>query len=172
VFERLFQALFSYRPVVFQQGDFRFDITTASFVAAGIAALVMGAAILTYRSVGDRGRPRDRVILTLLRMAALALVVFCLFRPTLVVKAAIPQQNVVAVLLDDSRSMLIADRDSSWGAPVATGHNAVPAQLVRQFTIASLATTGMFWLLLGTIGGYISSRSEPRRPYQIAEKAT
>jgi predicted cobalt transporter CbtA len=49
------------------------------------------------------------------------------------------------------------------GAPVATGHNAVPAQLIRQFTIASLATTGMFWLLLGTIGGYISSRSEARR---------
>ncbi|HXD15453.1 MAG TPA: glutamine amidotransferase [Vicinamibacterales bacterium] len=109
MFEQLFQALFSYRPVVFQQGDFRFDITTASFVAAGIAALIMGAAIFTYRTVGVNGRPRDRVVLTVLRMAALALVVFCLFRPTLVVKAAIPQQNVVAVLMDDSRSMQIGD---------------------------------------------------------------
>ena len=109
MFEKLFQALFSYRPVVFQQGDFRFDITTASFVAAGIAALIMGAAILTYRSVSAHGRRRDRIVLTVLRMAALALVVFCLFRPTLVVKAAIPQQNVVAVLMDDSRSMQIGD---------------------------------------------------------------
>jgi len=109
VFERLFQALFSYRPVVFQEGDFRFDVTTASFVAAGIAAVIMAAAAFTYRSVGANGRPRDRVVLTILRMAALALVVFCLFRPTLVVRAAIPQQNVVAVLLDDSRSMQIAD---------------------------------------------------------------
>jgi uncharacterized membrane protein len=109
VFEQLFQALFSYRPVVFQQGDFRFDITTASFVAAGIAALIMGAAIFTYRTVGVNGRPRDRVVLTVLRMAALALVLFCLFRPTLIVKAAIPQQNVVAVLMDDSRSMQIGD---------------------------------------------------------------
>jgi cobalt transporter subunit CbtA len=49
------------------------------------------------------------------------------------------------------------------GAPIATGHNAVPAPLIRQFTIASLATTGMFWLVLGTIGGYISSRSEAHR---------
>jgi hypothetical protein len=98
VFEQLFQALFSYRPVVFQQGDFRFDITTASFVAAGIVALIMGAAIFTYRTVGVNGRPRDRVVLTVLRMAALALVLFCLFRPTLVVKAAIPQQNVVAIV--------------------------------------------------------------------------
>jgi len=109
VLEKLFQALFSYRPVVFQQGDFRFDVTTASFVAAGIAAVIMAAALITYRSVGVNGRTRDRVVLTVLRMAALALVVFCLFRPTLIVKAAIPQQNVVAVLLDDSRSMQIAD---------------------------------------------------------------
>jgi len=109
VFEKVFQALFSYRPVVFQQGDFRFDITTASFVAAGIAALIMGAAIFTYRTVGVNGRTRDRIVLTALRMVALALVVFCLFRPTLVVKAAIPQQNVVAVLMDDSRSMQIGD---------------------------------------------------------------
>ena len=41
------------------------------------------------------------------------------------------------------------------GAPVATGENAVPAQLIRQFTIASLASTGVFWLLLGTIGGWM-----------------
>jgi len=113
VFEKVFQALFSYRPVVFQQGDFRFDLTTASFVAAGIAALIMGAAIFTYRTVGVNGRPRDRVVLTALRMVALALVVFCLFRPTLIVKAAIPQQNVVAVLMDDSRSMQIADWDNN-----------------------------------------------------------
>ena len=32
-----------------------------------------------------------------------------MFRPLLVVKAAVPQQNFVAVLVDDSRSMQIAD---------------------------------------------------------------
>ncbi len=75
---------------------------------------------------------------------------------------------------------LIAGRRRSWplriggvaclslphliGAPIATGHNAVPAQLIRQFAIASLATTCLFWLLLGTIGGYLSGRIETRRP--------
>jgi len=49
------------------------------------------------------------------------------------------------------------------GAPIATAHNAVSAQLIRHLTIASLATTAMFWLLLGTIGGYIYSRNEARR---------
>jgi uncharacterized membrane protein len=108
--ERLFQALFSYRPVVFQQGEFRFNVTTGSFVAAAIVAAVAIVAVLTYRRVRvNEGRVRDRVVLTGLRIAALALVLFCLFRPTLVVRAAVNQQNVVAVLLDDSRSMQIAD---------------------------------------------------------------
>jgi uncharacterized membrane protein len=110
MFDRIFQALFSYRPVVFREGEFRFDLTTASLVAAVLVGIVVAAAILTYRRVrvGD-GRLRDRVVLTGLRVAALALVLFCLFRPTLVVRAAVAQQNVVAVLLDDSRSMQIPD---------------------------------------------------------------
>jgi uncharacterized membrane protein len=107
--DAVFQALFSYRPVVFQQGEFRFDIGTGALVAAAMAGAVMIAAAVTYRRVGGKGRLRDRVVLTVLRMAVLALVLFCLFRPTLIVRAAIPQQNVVAVLLDDSRSMQIPD---------------------------------------------------------------
>jgi len=110
VFESLFEALFSYRPVVFQQGEFRFDVTTASLIATLIVAVVVGLAVLTYRRVRvNEGRLRDRIILTTLRVAALALVLFCLFRPTLIVRAAVDQQNVVAVLLDDSRSMQIPD---------------------------------------------------------------
>jgi cobalt transporter subunit CbtA len=39
------------------------------------------------------------------------------------------------------------------GAPAAGGENAVPAPLIRQFGIASVATTGVFWILLGSVGG-------------------
>ncbi len=44
------------------------------------------------------------------------------------------------------------------GAPIAPGQSAVPVGLLRQFAIASVATAGLFWLLLGTIGGLIGSR--------------
>lgn len=44
------------------------------------------------------------------------------------------------------------------GAPAPPGPSAVPSWLLRRFAIASLATTGMFWLLLGTIGGFVSNR--------------
>lgn len=44
------------------------------------------------------------------------------------------------------------------GAPVATGQSVVPARLIRQFTIASLANQAMFWVLLGTTGGFLYTR--------------
>lgn len=50
------------------------------------------------------------------------------------------------------------------GAPAASGHNAVPAELIHRFTFASLATTGIFWLLLGAIGGFLSGRNEANCP--------
>jgi cobalt transporter subunit CbtA len=46
------------------------------------------------------------------------------------------------------------------GAPVATGENRVPAELIRRFSIASVATSGIFWLLVGTLGGLIYSRNQ------------
>jgi cobalt transporter subunit CbtA len=76
---------------------------------------------------------------------------------------------------------LLAGRTRSWlirlggvlcvslphliGAPAAPSQSVLPAQLLHQFTIASVATTGMFWLLLGTIGGSIWSRpcAQPHR---------
>ena len=147
--EAIFQALFSYRPVVFQQGEFRFDIGTGALVAAVLAGTVMVVAMVTYRSVRSKGRLRDRIVLTALRMAALALVLFCLFRPTLIVRAAVPQQNVVAVLLDDSRSMQIPDWSGmprgefvkqQFGAPESALLKALSDRfLVRVFRFSSTA---------------------------------
>lgn len=46
------------------------------------------------------------------------------------------------------------------GAPAASGLSSVPAELVRRFTIASVATSCIFWLLVGTLGGLIYSRNQ------------
>jgi hypothetical protein len=59
--------------------------------------------LLTYRKVRvNEGRVRDRIVLTSLRIAALALVHLLPVPATLIVRAAVPQQNVVALLFDDS----------------------------------------------------------------------
>ena len=56
---------------------------------------------------------RQRMALALLRVVALAILLFCIFRPVLVVKAAVSQQNVVGILIDDSRSMQLRDENGS-----------------------------------------------------------
>jgi uncharacterized membrane protein len=117
VFDTLFQLLFEYRPVVFSQGELRFAAWSGSYVALLVAIVAGIAAVLTYRTAGARVRTRDRVVLAGLRVALISVILVCLFRPVLVVKASVEQQNFVGVLLDDSRSMQIADLE---GAPRAS----------------------------------------------------
>jgi uncharacterized membrane protein len=150
VLESLFRFLFEYRPVIFQQGEFRLAPTTGSYVAAAIAVLAALAVVATYRRVASKGRTRDRVVLTVLRLATLGLVLACLFRPVLVVKAAVSQQNFLALLIDDSRSMQITDwgtepRSSfvkqAFGAPDTAVMKALSDKFVlRTFRFSSVAS--------------------------------
>ncbi len=109
MFEGIFRFLFKYRPLVFEQGDFVLAASRPMMIAILVAGAAAAYALLTYRRVG-RTQGRDRVILVGLRLAVLAVIAFCLLRPMLILKAAVPQQNFLGVLIDDSRSMQIADR--------------------------------------------------------------
>jgi len=111
VLENLFRFLFKYPPLLFQQGDFSWGLSRPVLLAVVAAAAVAVLALLTYRGVAPTDRKIDRAVLVALRLAAVAVLLFCLFRPTLILKAAVPQQNFLGVLVDDSRSMSIADRD-------------------------------------------------------------
>ena len=120
MFESLFEFLFKYRPIVFDEGELAFRPTTATYVAA---VVVVGAAVVawrTYRQVRANSRPVDRAVLTGLRFAVLALLMVCLFRPVLVLSQVVAQQNFLGVLIDDSRSMQIADRDGETRADFVT----------------------------------------------------
>ena len=110
MFDALFRFFFDLSPVVFSQGEFRFAASTGSYVAAAAVAVAAGLTVLAYRNRTAAG-PGDRVALAAIRLAILAIILVCMFRPLLVVKAAVPQQNFLGVLLDDSRSMQIADVD-------------------------------------------------------------
>lgn len=44
------------------------------------------------------------------------------------------------------------------GAPTVSGDSAVPQALIREFSIFSILTTGLFWAVLGTVGGFLYSR--------------
>jgi cobalt transporter subunit CbtA len=50
------------------------------------------------------------------------------------------------------------------GAPaIAGGEQKIPPQLIRQFTVTSMVTTALFWILLGTLGGLLESRRSAAR---------
>lgn len=113
--ESLFQFLFEYRPTVFRQGDFRFAPPAGAPVAAVVVIAAVAIAFVSYRILRTRVQWRERATLGALRLAALAILLFCIFRPVLVVRAAVAQQNVVGILVDDSRSMQLTDENGSRG---------------------------------------------------------
>jgi uncharacterized membrane protein len=114
VFDAIFAFLFKYEPLVFeqgfQQGRFVLAASRQMWLTAGLATLIAAYALWTYRQLAAV-TGRDRAILLAIRIPLLALALFVLLRPTLELKVAVPQQNFVGILLDDSRSMQVADHD-------------------------------------------------------------
>jgi len=107
----LFNFLFKYPAFVFRQGDFAFAASRTSMIVLTIVVALAAASLITYRTVRSGGHPRERTALVALRLLLLLLLLFCLCRPALILRAAVPQQNFLGVLIDDSRSMTIADSD-------------------------------------------------------------
>ena len=120
MFESLFEFLFKYRPIVYEAGDLAFRPTTVTYLAV-VAVVGIGIVTLrTYQRVRANSRPIDRAVLTGVRLTILALLLLCLFRPVLVLSQVVAQQNFLGVLVDDSRSMQIADRDGQTRADFVT----------------------------------------------------
>jgi uncharacterized membrane protein len=112
VLDYLFRFFFKYPPLLFRQGDLSWGLSRPVLLVVSVCLAVAVAALLTYRGLSTVESTRDRAALVGLRLAALAVLLFCLVRPTLILKAAVPQQNFLGVLIDDSRSMAIADSNS------------------------------------------------------------
>jgi hypothetical protein len=106
--DALFELLFKYPPSTFSSGSLRFS---PSWPFLGIALVLLAVAVPGLWRYFRMRRGRAR-LLVIVRALLLSIVVFCLARPTLVLRTAVPQQSFVGVLVDDSRSMTIADADA------------------------------------------------------------
>lgn len=118
VIDAIVTFLFKFPLRVFERGE----MVVAPVVPALVLILAAIAAVLLVGVLYARVRTlalRDRVVLGTLRALAVLLVLGCLLRPGLVIASAVPQRNVFAILMDDSRSMRIRDvGDSSRLAQV------------------------------------------------------
>jgi uncharacterized membrane protein len=108
----MFEFLFKYPPAIFAKGKLVLLSPWPVWLMALLFAAV--AAGLFWHMRKRRGvlRGARPVLIWLAQCALIAVVLFMLWRPAISVARLRPQQNVVAVLIDHSRSMGIADTGS------------------------------------------------------------
>jgi uncharacterized membrane protein len=111
--EAIFEFLFKYRDLVFEQGEFAFGAPVSVRLWLGFAGLLAASAVATYTIARGKSTILDRGVMAALRVALLGMIVFSLMQPTLVISTVVPQQNFVGVLIDDSRSMALENADGS-----------------------------------------------------------
>lgn len=132
-FEPVVTFLFKYPPRVFQRGD----LVLAPVVPALLIALAaLGAlALITvmYRRLRAVSRV-DRAVLGTIRALSVLLVLACLMRPTVVLSSAVTQRNVLAILLDDSRSMRLRDVNGAQRLAAVQGVFADTSALMRRLS--------------------------------------
>ncbi len=112
----MFELLFKYPASLFHKG--RFVLLTpwpAWMLAIAILAAAAGLYWHIRRHRGMLGGTRPLAV-WLLESSMAALILFLLWHPALSVATLRPQQNVVAILVDDSRSMSIADGSGPDGS--------------------------------------------------------
>ena len=75
MFNVLFEFLFKYRPLVYEQGDLAFRASWAGALAVAAAVVAGVLTLRTYAQVRGNSQPLDRTVLTVVRLAALAVLV-------------------------------------------------------------------------------------------------
>ncbi len=110
----MFEALFLYPYRLFTKGEFLFASGWPVWaLGALLLAVVAGVGYLVYKQHGDNLKGRRWVVVALLQALVIGIVLFMLWRPALRVTALKPQQNVIAVVVDDSRSMLLKQDETT-----------------------------------------------------------
>jgi len=113
----MFEFLFKYPRAVFSKGDLVLLGAWPKWVL--VLFLLVAAAGLAWliRSKLPQASPHVRNwkvgVIWLLQFAMAALLLILLWQPAIMVAELRPQQNIIAVLLDDSRSMSIADNGAT-----------------------------------------------------------
>ncbi|MBI3653003.1 MAG: hypothetical protein HY231_18410 [Acidobacteria bacterium] len=107
--EQLISFLFKYRAAVFSKSHFAFgarlNIVLLMALFIGLAALLY----FIYVRFSVQLPKHWRIALICLRTALMALLVFIIMRPIIVVPAVLPQSSYVVVLMDDSASMKLPE---------------------------------------------------------------
>lgn len=105
----LARLLFGHERAVFTNGQFGFDVRPRVWLLILLAILVGVFIYFVYVRPRLRVNRRVTVVLATLRTALIALVIFMLLKPVVVVSSVVPRSSYVALAIDDSLSMKLQD---------------------------------------------------------------
>src|SRR6202140_4999704 len=109
----MFEFLFNYPRSVFSKGEFVLLGAWPKWVLIALLVAAAGGLAWLIRSRLPQAAPKLQSwrasMIWLLQTALAAVVLVLLWQPAIMVAELRPQQNIIAVLVDDSRSMTIAD---------------------------------------------------------------
>jgi uncharacterized membrane protein len=105
----LARLLFGHERAVFTNGQFGFDLRPRPVILVLIALLLGVFIYFAYIRPRFRMAKHISVVLALLRTTLIALLVFMLFRPVVMVSSVIPRSSYVTLTIDDSLSMKLQD---------------------------------------------------------------
>ncbi len=136
----MFQWLFKFPRAVFARGELVFLSswpTWALLLACLVGAAALAAVIIRQLPPGAARAHRARAaVIWLLQSALVSLLLVLLWQPALSVSQLKSQQNIVAFLIDDSRSMRLEDEGASREAEaVATLQGGVLDAVARRFQV-------------------------------------
>ena len=109
----MFELLFKYPLTVYQKGSL--VLQTGWSVWWWVAASVLAAAVVGWLlfTKWNNGKRAKAIVLWTLQSTMIAIVLLLLWQPGMSIATLKPQQNIVAVLLDDSKSMGLAEDGST-----------------------------------------------------------
>ncbi len=136
----MLEFLFKYPGTVFSKGNF--VLLGAWPVWLLLLLIVGGAALLAWpvwkkrEATAGRAKGMRLVALWLLQSGMLALLLLLLWQPAVSVSSLKPQQNIVAVMVDDSRSMGLREEGKTRKDQVVAALNSgVLEQLGKKFQV-------------------------------------